>query len=58
MNFDEDILLLLLAACVCQTVILCQLTFKKSKNRKIWAKESLRRQETLSFPLLFCFEFQ
>ena len=46
-NFDEDILLLLLAVYICQTVILCKLAFKKRKERKIWEKESLRRRETL-----------
>ena len=46
-NFDEDTLLLLLAVYICQIVILCQLAFKKRKERKIWTKESLRRRETL-----------
>ena len=39
MNFDEDTLLLLLPVCICQTVILCQLPFKKRKKSKIWVKE-------------------
>ena len=44
MNFNEDTLLLLLAVCICQTIVLCQLPFKK---RKIWVKEWLRPRETL-----------
>ena len=47
MNFDEDTLLLLLAVCICQAVILCQFPFKKSKKHKIWVREWLRRRETL-----------
>ena len=46
MNFDEDTLLLLLAICICQTVFLCQLLFKKRKNLKTWVEDWLRRQET------------
>ena len=47
MNFDEDTLLLLLAIFICQTVIVCQLPFKKHKKCKIWVKEWLHCQEML-----------
>ena len=47
MNFDEDILLLLLVVCICQAVFLCQLPFKKCKKRKACVQESLRRREIL-----------
>ena len=46
MNFDEDTLLLLLAVCIFQAAFLCQLPFKKRKNRKTWLKDWLRRRET------------
>ena len=36
---DEDTLLLLLAVCICQTVILRQLPFKKRKKHKMWVME-------------------
>ena len=47
MNFDEeDTLLLVLIVCICQAAFLCQLPFKKPKNRKTWVKDLLRRRET------------
>ena len=46
MNFDEDYLLLILAVCICQTTLLCQLPFKKRKKCTVWVKEWLRRRNT------------
>ena len=66
MNFHEDALLLLLAACICQTIFLYQLPFKKRQRRKTWVKEWLHRQETLGayntivseFQLQDCYSYQ
>ena len=47
MNFDEDTLLLLLAVCIYQTVVSCQLSFKKPKKRKLRVRKWLRCREML-----------
>ena len=44
--FTEHLRWLLLAICICQAVLLCQLPFKKRKNHKTWVKDWLRRRET------------
>ena len=53
MNFDEDTLTA--TGCISQTIVLCQLPFKKGK---IWVREWLRPRETLEAYTTIVLELQ